>query len=188
MAWLEAASVPAFERLVQELKAHGAPAELSNAAQRAARDEVRHARAVKALAEGAGARVPEVRVAPLYARSLEAMATDNAVEGCVRETFGAAVAAVQAKRARNGRVRAAMKRIARDESRHAQLSWAVADWIHAKLDAGARQRVREARERAGKDLLLAASLEPCPEVSRELGMPSAAEARAIALSLQASMA
>jgi len=187
MAWLEAASIPAFERLVRELEAQSAPAELSDAAKRAARDEVRHALAVTALAEEAGARVPEVRVAPFNPRSLEAIATENAVEGCVRETFGAAVAAVQAKRAHNPRVLATMKRVARDEARHAQLSWAVADWIDCKLDADARRRVREARESAWDELLQGASIEPCAAVSRELGMPSAAEARAMALSLRASM-
>jgi hypothetical protein len=188
MAWLEAASVPAFERLMRELEAHGAPASLRNAARRAARDEVRHARTITALAEEAGARVPQVRVAPFEERSLEAIATENAVEGCVRETFGAAVAAVQAKRASHRGLRAAMRRIARDEAQHAQLSWAVADWIDAKLDAGARKRVRRMRERAAVELLREVSVDPSAIARRDLGLPSAAEARAMVLSLRVSLA
>ena len=52
-------------------------------------------------------------------RELEAIAIENAVEGCVRESFGALLATWQAKTAGDARVRAAMKRIARDETRHA---------------------------------------------------------------------
>jgi hypothetical protein len=188
MAWLEAASVPAFRRLAHELEAHGAPSWLCEAARRAARDEVRHARTVTALAERAGARVPPARVAARAIRSLEAIATENAVEGCVRETFGAALATVQARRARDERVRAALSGIARDEARHAQLAWAIADWIDARLDVGARQRVRRARQGARAELLRQASVEPHAGVARALGLPNAAEACAMALSLEASLA
>src|SRR3989442_1726027 len=44
MASLEAASVGAFRALRTELRAHGAPRALVRAAERAARDEIRHAR------------------------------------------------------------------------------------------------------------------------------------------------
>src|SRR4051812_46297678 len=62
MAHYEGASVPAFERLRDELASHDAPASLVRAADRAARDEVRHTRAMGRLARASGAAIPAVRV------------------------------------------------------------------------------------------------------------------------------
>lgn len=93
LARLEAASVPAFLALRRELRAHRAPAPLLRAAARAAADEVRHARAMTALARRFGARVfnpPPPPPAP--PRPLLDVAAENAREGCVRETYGAALA------------------------------------------------------------------------------------------------
>src|SRR5258708_38720960 len=61
-AWMEAASVRAFQRLARELAAHGAPLELVREARRAARDEARHARVMTTLARRHGERVPRVRL------------------------------------------------------------------------------------------------------------------------------
>jgi hypothetical protein len=187
MAWLEAASVPAFERLTRELAAHGAPRRLLDASRDAAGDETRHARAMSALAAQAGAAVAAPRVEARALRSLEEIAIENAVEGCVRETFGAAVAAVQAKRAGDARFRAAMRGIARDEARHARLSWDVAAWLDRRLDADARQRVKAARERAAEELLREVTAEPDGTLTGRLGVPSSREARAMVRSLRAAL-
>jgi hypothetical protein len=188
MAWLEAASVPAFERLTRELAAHGAPRRLREASRRAAGEEVRHARRVRALAARAGAATAHApRVDAGGPRSLEDIAFENAVEGCVRETFGAAVAAVQARRAGDARFRAAMKRIAREEERHARLSWKVASWLETRLDEGARQRVKAARDRAAEELLRETAAEPDPALVAQLGVPTSSEARKMVQSLRASL-
>jgi hypothetical protein len=50
------------------------------------------------------------------------MLLDNAVEGCVRETFGAAVGLWQAKQAGDAKVAKAMRQIAPDELIGARLS------------------------------------------------------------------
>lgn len=148
MAQLEAASVDAFHALYADLARLGAPRCLLAAVRAAARDEVRHARMVGSMAERFGARPPPVSVAAAPARSAEELAIENAEEGCVREAFGAAVVAAQAQRARDPRVRKMMRAIARDELGHAALAWRIAAWLDARLDAGARHRVREARVRA----------------------------------------
>src|SRR5205823_2406284 len=135
VAHLEAASVHAFVRLGRELDAHGAPKRLLDAAARAARDEIRHARVTARIARRFGASPPPARVRQLAVRSLAAVAIENAVEGCVRETFGALVAKWQADHAGDAEVATAMERIARDESDHAALSWAIAGWSAARLDA-----------------------------------------------------
>jgi len=187
VAYLEAASVDAFERLERELRAHGAPRHLRAGARAARRDEVRHARVTKALAERAGGVVASPRVRPGPVRDLEAIALENAVEGCVREAFGAAVAVVQAERAGDASVRAEMRGIARDELRHAELSFRVARWLDTKLDAGARARVRRASAKAARDLVRSLEREPPPALVAALGVPDARRARAIAGELRAAL-
>ena len=172
MAWMEAASVPAFLRLAEELEHHGAPAELIRAARRSAGDEVRHARAAGELARRHGTAVPEVELAPFTARSLEALLLENAREGCVRETYGAVVAGWQARTARDERVRSALGPIAEDELRHAELAWAVDAWAAERLTPEARQRVRDARLAAFQELeRLVASEAPEAVLVEEAGLP-----------------
>jgi hypothetical protein len=178
-AELEAASVQAFATLISELRAHGAPASLLARAARAGRDEVRHARDVARLARSFGGRVRPPRVTCIAPRSLEEVALENAVEGCVRETYGALIAAHQARCAADRRVRALYARIARDETRHAALSLDVAAWAAPKLSAAARQRVDMASRRTlaalhdslqtpfAEALISAAGL-PRPEVATAL--------------------
>jgi hypothetical protein len=186
-AYLEAASVDAFERLARELEAHGAPRRLRAASRKAARDEIRHARVTTQLAKRAGATVPACHRTPADVRSLEEMALENAVEGCVRETFGAAVAVLQSEQAGDSHMRRAMKTIARDEMRHAQLSWAIARWLETKLDARAHARVNRARSEAVEALERGARHEPDAGVAWHLGIPSAAQALAALHELRASL-
>ena len=187
-AHLEAASVVAFDRLAGELAAHGAPETLVRAARRSAREEVRHARVTGRLAERAGACPEPVTVtAEAAPRTLEAIAADNAVEGCVRETFGAVVAKRQAEAAGDPEVRRAMETIARDETRHAQLSWERSRWLDGRLDAAARRRVRRERDRAVEGLLRELAAEPHPSLTGDLGLPTASQALAAARDLRASL-
>src|SRR5262249_51281795 len=115
-AWLEGAAVFAFEALGRELSAHGAPASLIERAKKAQRDEKRHRRAMSALAARFGVAVQPVELEPLAVRPLFEVAIENAVEGCVRETWGAAVAAFQGEVALDRAVRRAMRSIAADEA------------------------------------------------------------------------
>ncbi|HEY8091894.1 MAG TPA: ferritin-like domain-containing protein, partial [Polyangiaceae bacterium] len=126
-AYLEAVSVHAFARMESELAAHGAPAALLRGARRARRDEVRHTAMVSRLARrhGGAPRTPHAP-APTSVRPLLAIALENAVEGCVRETYGAVVNLVEARASSDPAVRRAMKSIAEDECRHAELAWEVA--------------------------------------------------------------
>jgi hypothetical protein len=91
MAHLEAASIHPFARLRRELNTHGASPELLALVHQAARDEVRPARQMSALARGHGASVPRVELAPFRVRSRSRfeLACENEIEGCVRETASA---------------------------------------------------------------------------------------------------
>jgi hypothetical protein len=81
-------------------------------------------------------------------RDIEAVARENAVEGCVRETYAALLACRQARAATDPAIRSAMAGIARDETRHAALAWAVDGWSQTLLAPAARRRVCEARREA----------------------------------------
>ncbi|RKG56261.1 hypothetical protein D7X30_25000 [Corallococcus sp. AB011P] len=180
MAHLEAASVPAFERLAEELAEHGAPEHLVRAARRSAKDEVRHAEAMESLARRHGAPMPELKVEPFQSRSLEALAIENAVEGCVRETFGALLAGWQARSAEDAQVRESLGTIAPDELRHAELSWAIDAWALEQLSPVARERVEAARREAWRELERDAASSHLPdEVARHSGLPTAEVARGL---------
>ena len=178
-AFLEAASVDAFHILHDELAHHGAPPELLAEALSSAREEVSHARMMRALAKSFGAAWEPPSVQRARVRDLEAIALENAVEGCVRETYGALQNAWQAERAASSSVRAAMRVIARDEAKHASLAWKIAAWADARLDPDARARVARARRDAVAELERSIALVPDTSVVRTCGIPHAASARSL---------
>ncbi len=186
-ATLEAASIDAFRVLASELDHHGA-SELATSARRAARDEVRHARVTRRLARARMRTPARAHRAPARApRSILAIAIENAEEGCVRETFGAALATWQARTARDPDVRAAMQRIARDECRHAELGFRIAEWARSRLSARDRARVDGARDEA-LDAIERDFTDTLDDDSRErLGLPNRAQARALIAALRATV-
>ena len=185
IAQLEAASVEAFHALRADLATLGAPRGLLGAVRGAARDEVRHARVMKRAAERYGARVPETIVPAARPRSLLQLAIENAEEGCVRETFGAAVAALQAARATDARLRRSMRRIAEDELGHAALAWRIAAWLEGELDA--RGRASVARARRAAVARLRAELAAASPGSAALGLPDSRGASAAFASMSGAL-
>lgn len=175
MAWLEAASVHAFVRLAVELASYAAPHGLIEVALQSARDEVRHAEIMTKLAARYGAVPPRVDLEPMTTRTLEQIALENAVEGCVRETWGAVVALWQAQTARDPEVRIALASIAADEVRHASLAWSIDAWLRTRLDAGTMARIDAARSWSARRLLD----EPIVGDAM-LGLPDEREARRLA--------
>jgi hypothetical protein len=177
MAALEGASVPAFRRLAQELRAVGASRKLVRAATRSARDEVAHTRSTARLARRFGARVPRFALARARTRSLFELAIENAVEGCVRESFGALVATYQASHARDPEVRIAMSRIARDETRHAALARAIDQWLSRRLTRDERSRVAAAKTAALAELAREIESPVHHDLRSEAGIPEPSAAR-----------
>jgi hypothetical protein len=175
-AHLEAGSVIAFRRIELELRRFGAPASFVTRAKRARADEINHARDTAAVARRFGGVVPVVEVAAMTPRNLFAFALENAVEGAVRETYGALVAAFQAERAAP-ELRPLLRRIARDEARHAELAHDIHGWVQPKLSTGERAHLAAARAAAVDELRAAITTEPHDTVLRIAGMPSASEAR-----------
>jgi hypothetical protein len=136
MARLEEASVTAFHLLAADLEAIGAPAGLIEGCREAAADEVRHARSAGQLALRFGADLAPAQVAPAGARTARELAVENAIEGCIRETFGALVARHQAVRSQDEEIRAALAIIAEEETRHAALSWRIQGWLEQERSCG----------------------------------------------------
>jgi hypothetical protein len=112
---------------------------LARAARQSARDEIRHAAQMTSLARRYGASPVAPRVAaPQRRRPALEIAQENAVEGCVRETFGALLAWQQATSAQDPVFARVLRGIAADETRHAALAWEVAAFIEPKLSARER--------------------------------------------------
>nr|WP_216626904.1 ferritin-like domain-containing protein [Corallococcus exercitus] len=178
-AHLEAASVHAFLRLRDELELHGADVGLQDAARRSAMEEVQHARVTDQLARRFGGTPQRPVVEDLPPRSLVDVALENAVEGCVRETYGALLAHHQALHARDLEVREVMVRIAEDETRHAALSWDIDQWARPRLSVEERETLREAQKRAVALLREEVAVPLDASIITEAGMPTPEAALAL---------
>ena len=152
---------------------------------RAQRDERRHARIARTLVRSLGASPPRTPRVPRVTRTLRQAAAHNAVEGCVHETFGAAVVALQAGRATCAPLRRFFSSIAEDEMEHAVLSWDVHDALCARLPPRASARIAAAQRRAIDRIGARPGL---PEPLRAtLGAPTVEERRALLNALCASL-
>jgi len=187
MAALEDAAVFAFSAVAAELDAFGAPRELVHAARDAAADEVRHGRIGASLARRYGVEATSPEVSAQAPRGLFEFALENIVEGCVRETFGAAVARYQAGYARDPQVRAQLAHIALDECRHAELSHSIQEWLEPRLTSEQSAMLAAARRKAVEDLRLELEIEPEPAVQWLAGMPSSVQALALLEALDADL-
>ena len=179
MAALEAESVFAFEALAGELRRHGAPRTLSEAALSAAADEVRHAHITGELARVFGADPDVAEPAVPRRLALYELALDNAIEGCVRETLGAVFALYQAGRARDARVRAILRSIAQDELEHGRLAWRIARWSLPRLTSNQRARLARSVRQAFASLSRELAADPRQELQQSAGLPTAATASAM---------
>jgi hypothetical protein len=134
VALAEHASIASFARFSIELMTMGAPPELLRSAQRAAADEVEHARLAFGLASAyGGVAVGPGRFDPGPAgpRSDAEIVTAAVLEGCIEETLSAALASAAAAAAvgTDATVASILGKIARDEQRHAALAWAFVRWV-----------------------------------------------------------
>lgn len=173
----EHASVAAFGRVLGQLLALGAPAQLVAETQRAVRDEVLHARlcwTVAACCDDRELGAGELSCGRLNSSvSLEELAVETYLGGCLAETFAAVEAAESARRVRSAALARVLEQIAEDEGRHAALAWRTVQW--ALRQGGERVR-RALEEVAAAPVELAGS---AAHVDPDWGLLSAAERRAI---------
>lgn len=166
----EARSVDAFLEIESDLAAFGAPKALLQGCRRAARDEARHAVAMRGLRGGVARPKLRGRRRKGFA-SLEALALHNEREGVVSETWAALLAAHQAANAVDPEVRRVFETVAEEELAHAALALRIAGWARAALGPRGTAKLDRARNRA-----LARLTRPLPTVEenagRALGWPS----------------
>lgn len=186
MAAHEAAAVVAFEQLAVELSRHSLPEALRNGALRAAQEERRHTRLVGSLARERGGQFSVSR-SKTEVRSLEAIALDNAVEGCARETFGAMVGLYQSMHATDPSLRAVMASVAEDELGHSSWSWALDGALAPRLSRQARRKIREARDEALSTLTHGVLAGRSEAERAALGLPDEERLVAMADSLRAQL-
>jgi hypothetical protein len=137
LAWAQAgagehASIAAFGRLSLQLMAVGAPLDLLEGVQRAALDEVHHARACWDVAGRLSGAKVEVDAFPFEGAidvqtTLADLAYAAVREGCLAETLGACVTKSVASLA-NDDVRSVLMRLADEEAGHAVLSFRIVSW------------------------------------------------------------
>jgi len=152
--WLDAAraehaSIAAFAKVSLHLIAYGAPADLLRAVHEAAIDEVEHARMSFALAHRfSGARAPAVPGPMPLPASLCAtppfadFVRETFRDGCVGEMEASLRARRLEREASDDVEREALRVIADDEERHAELAWRILRWA-SERDPLAVQRVLE---------------------------------------------
>jgi hypothetical protein len=186
VAHLEGAAVLAFDVMERELKRFGAPRELQRRAQRARADEERHYDGMAAMARREGTTVPPVRALPVDERSLLEAALENAVEGCVREAWGALSAHYQAATAGDAQARQLWRDVARDESEHAELSLELHRWFMLQLSTEEQDQVDAAMQRARLELRaeLLLGTAPHPDVAHHAGTPQPDRAAALFAQLE----
>lgn len=152
-ALMEHASIASFARFTLDLMTHGAPPELVAGAQRASLDEVEHARLCFGLARRfGGAPVTPGRLATTGAAAHQTLldaACAALVEGGIGETLAAAEAKAAAALAGDEQAKAALGRIAEDETRHAALAFSFVAWAAQRLGASELQQL----QKAGQDAL-----------------------------------
>ena len=183
----EAASVHAFFALAEELTAHGAPPELLARITAAADDERRHAALVGALALRHGATVPAMIIAPTPTRDLLALAVENIVEGCVRETWAALSAAHQARHAHTPELRDLYAGVAADETIHAELAWSIDAWLFEQLTAAEQTMLAAARSAAVRQLHASLAALPDEPELLALGVPDRRSALHLLAGLDAAL-
>lgn len=142
IAALEHASVASFARFTLELLSLAAPPDLVADAQRAALDEIEHARLAWSMATLWSGR--ELGPGPLDLtgatgiRDLEGIVTALVKEGCVGETLGVAEARMMGELAEHPTLAQVHHQIADDEQRHAALAWRTLGWLIERYGTRAR--------------------------------------------------
>lgn len=175
MATMETAAITAFRYLAQELKAYAAPQVLIDLAEAAILEETEHAEMAGLLAAAYAGQTATLAIADFKLRSLYEIALENALEGCIHETFAAACGWWQAECAAHAIFRTVISHITEEETRHAALSWAIHAWVMPQLSTAQQAHIRQAQLEAITNLEASFQQETDLSLQHELGLPSPAE-------------
>jgi hypothetical protein len=135
------AGVASLHGLARDLEAFRAPKPLVRGARRAALDAIRHARMLGAMARRHEVTPEPAPADPRPAPSWDAMAIENAVDGCVRRAWELALTSYAGVHAGDLVVRETLRRIARDQAEHVAAAWKVHQWCLPRASSAARERI-----------------------------------------------
>ena len=128
----EHASVASFARHTLQLLSMGAPGSLLTGSQKAALDEIKHAKMCYSIAEtflGDTIQPSTLDVdGSVRAQSKEEVIQSVINEGCIGETISAVRAQVGSQYAKQPILKGILETIAADETNHAQLAWNTVEW------------------------------------------------------------
>ena len=181
-AWLskathsEATSVIAFLQLYQELGTHGAPQDLRMRCLQAAQEEKNHMEMLCTHARNERGIFPELKSISTPSRSLFEIAMENAIEGCVNETYAALQAHHQAIHAHEKSIRETFAQIAHDETKHAELAYHLHAWCMTQLTQDEIAQIHTAQKTAFARLIRYLETQEDDTELIALGIPSAQRA------------
>mgnify|MGYP000088379020 FL=1 len=176
MTAMETAAITAFYYLSRELEAYAAPAELIARAREAVLEETRHSEMAALLAASFDAEMPEISVDDFCLRPLYEIALENAVEGCVNETFAAACGLWQSEYAQLDVFRKVIGHITEEEMGHAALSWDIHQWIMPQLSQAEQEQIHRAQASAVDSLVDDFKQESNPVLHQAFGLPTKEDA------------
>ena len=130
-ALYEHASVASFQKFGMELMRFGAPPQLLDRAQMAARDEIRHAQMAFAIAAdllGAEVQPDNLDYNPVLSKTLREFAKATLTEGAMGETLAVLLAVEQLQHTDDPAIRAFLEQVVAEEAQHAELAWETLRW------------------------------------------------------------
>ena len=134
-------SVFAFAEIHEFLSIINAPDELLQKVRSAMEDEKRHTRLLGRLCERYNHPLPPLEAPTRVQKDAFEWALHNALTGCIGETWAAVL---EAHRAQNSNTHnTTFSRIARDEAKHAQLSWDIYEYLNHVLTEQQQQVIQE---------------------------------------------
>jgi hypothetical protein len=128
-----------FGSLAGRLAGVGAPTVLVELAERASKDETRHAAHCERLFRGLGGKTLSgvdqvVEYAPSGLPESERLAYEIVSQCCVAETQSTATLVTLLDAAETPELRSVLHELARDEVHHSRLGWAYLAWVNPRLD------------------------------------------------------
>ena len=142
LAQEEATAVFAFGELLEHLENWEAPTSLQDWCSRIIEEEKVHTLMMSGLAHRNGQQSALVQFPEVNRVSMREMAIHNALTGCIGETWSAVELCHQAEHA--PKYNGVFRRISKDETSHAEFSWALHDWLMSQLTEDEQTEVIEA--------------------------------------------
>ena len=135
----EAVSVYAFQEMLFFLKERNAPDHLIQACHKAIHEEKEHTAMMTQLAHQHGCTQAAIKIKRGSFSSMFDFAMQNAIAGCIEETWASVLALYRAQHTPKYQER--FTQIARDEIGHAQLSWHIHQWAMSQLSTPEQQHI-----------------------------------------------